>query len=565
MEAASYFQSFLPRYVRNDPELLTAFGLAAEQGSAPTGGILANATDEFVLERIASAKRGLQELRSLDESRTRGDESISKQILGWYLQTIAEGEPYCWHSYPVHSRGGLSDLFLSGISQQFPLLMIQGHPLYTRQDAFDYVSRLHAVTEKFEQVETALLERERRGLPAPALVLRKAIEAMESVVALPERDHPLLVNFRHKASLIKDLSEAERTALAQMVAAAMTESVYPAYGRLVRFCRELLTRAPDSCSLSTRRGGADYYGYLLKKYTTVTTSPEELHNTARREVERISEELRAHLGAAELRGALRSTASTDSEDALLEQAERCIQRASGYLGRLVHKAIAKPVKVSPMIAHLQAFAGQGYYEQPSCLTGGYGVFHLNVSKVRPNSETLQTLTAHETIPGHHLQAVYTYERSPSLPAFRSVLPFDGYCEGWAVYAERLLAELGFYEGDPRGELGRLQSDMQRSVRLLLDTGIHHHGWGAAQAAHTVREMVGDPEWLPEEIERVCIQPAQGAAYKCGELALLDLRERARTARGAEFDLRTFHHEVLEIGPCPLPLLEQVIGGGGGAQ
>ena len=149
-----------------------------------------------------------------------------------------------------------------------------------------------------------------------------------------------------------------------------------------------------------------------------------------------------------------------------------------------------------------------------------------------------------------------------MPAFRLALPFRGYTEGWAVYAERLVGELGFFDDDPAGELGRLATDLRRSSRMLLDTGIHGYGWTVREARETVQAMAGDVPWLEEEIERVCIQPGEGAAYKVGELALLGLRERARRAWGARFDLRQFHHRVLSAGPCPLPMLEPIVVGTG---
>jgi uncharacterized protein (DUF885 family) len=159
--------------------------------------------------------------------------------------------------------------------------------------------------------------------------------------------------------------------------------------------------------------------------------------------------------------------------------------------------------------------------------------------------------------------VYLYGRSPALPAFRLALPFRGYTEGWAVYAERLVSELGFYEDDPVGELGRLATDLRRSARLLIDTGIHGYGWSMRDARETLRTMIGDASWLDEEIERVCIQPAEGAAYKVGERALLRVRDRARRAWGASFDPRQFHHRILELGPCPLAMLEEIVVGIGG--
>ncbi|GLQ87906.1 DUF885 domain-containing protein [Dyella flagellata] len=549
---AGYFQNFLPTYLADDPELLTAFGLNTADG------LLSDATEHFVSRRIAKARQCLQDLQAFDGEQLSRDESQSKQILRWYLQSVVDGEPYSRHSYPVHSRGGLSDLFLSGIPQQWPLLMVHGHPLYTRQDAYNYLSRLHAVSGKFEQLQSAMLERDRQGHGAPALVLRKAIEAMEAGIAVPPHEHLLLVNFRAKLPVIKDVGDAQRGALTQMVAAAMTDSVYPAYRRLIEACRGLLERAPAACSLSARERGADYYRYLLRKHTTLSTPPEVLHALAHDETLRLCEAMRSRIGSVDLGGWQQHRARTSSQESLLDFAQSCIQRAGRYLDQVVPRPLAKPVKAAPMLGWMRAHAGQGYYEAPSCLTGGFGVFHLNLDKLMRDEAVLPTLTAHETIPGHHLQSVYLYNRDPVLPPFRGALPFRGYTEGWAVYAEGLLAELGFYENDSYGDLGRLETALRRSVRLLLDTGIHYHGWSVDEAGAQAKAMLGELSWLDEEIERVCIEPAAGAAYKCGELALLRLRELAKAKAGMAFDLRAFHHQVLEVGPCPLPLLDDIV-------
>jgi uncharacterized protein (DUF885 family) len=562
MEPSKYFQSFLSDYLDGDPELLTAFGLSGSNGHSATGGMLSECTDQFVLERVSKARSCLDVISGFDGTRMSDDESVSRRVLSWYLRSIVEAESHIPQSYPIHSRGGLSDLFVSGVSQQLPLLLIHGHSLFTRQDAFDYVSRLHAVPLKFEQVQLLLRERHARGLDTPALVLRRALQAMEAHVATPPQHHPLLENYREKLGVIRDLDEGERVSMLRMAASAIVESVYPAYGRLIETCKALLRDAPESCSLQLRPGGADYYRYLLKKFTTSDDAPEAMHAWARDEVMRVRDEMRVRLGRDDISRPDGGHADT-TDHALLMRAQQCITDATAYLEDIVPRVPDKPVRVEPMIASMQPFAGQGYYEQPSCLTGGYGVFRLNPSQCRDEAFTLKTLTVHETVPGHHLQSVYLYGRSPALPAFRLALPFRGYTEGWAVYAERLVSELGFYEDDPVGELGRLATDLRRSARLLIDTGIHGYGWSMRDARETLRTMIGDASWLDEEIERVCIQPAEGAAYKVGERALLRVRDRARRAWGASFDPRQFHHRILELGPCPLAMLEEIVVGIGG--
>ncbi len=561
MTPARYFSSFLQDYLDGDPELSTALGMSSATPQASGNGVLTECTERFVYERISRARACLETLAGFDEAAMSGDEVHSRRILGWYLRRIVDAEPYCLYSYPVHSRGGLSDLLLSGVSQQLPMLLVHGHAIFTRQDAFDYISRLHSVPLKLEQLQTVLSERHASGFRTPALVLQRAIQAMR-VHASANVDHPLLQSYRQKLGAVLDINEGERTALLQMAASAVAESVTPAYDNLIDTCSALLAEAPESCSLAVRDGGPGYYRYLLNKFTTTDTEPETLHVQARDEFERACDELRSFLGHADLGSLQRWAADLEtSEEALLSEAQDCIDKVSPYAALIVPGRSLNAVRVELMDACMRPFSGQGYYQPPSCLSGGYGVFRLNPDGCRSEPFALKTLTVHETIPGHHLQSAYLYGRTPALPAFRLALPFHGYVEGWAVYAERLVADLGFYEGDRAGELGWLTADLRRSTRMLLDTGIHYRGWSVAEARAKLHAEVGELTWIDDEIERVCIQPGEGSAYKVGELALLSARERARQSWGAEFDLVRFHHRVLELGPCPLAMLgESVVAG-----
>ncbi|GAA1691547.1 hypothetical protein GCM10009745_41110 [Kribbella yunnanensis] len=558
MKPEIYFNSFLRDYLEDDSELSTALGLGSRTGLVLGNGALTECTERFVAERISRARACLDTLDGFDEATMSRDEAHSRRLLYWYLQRIVDAEPYCLNSYPVHSRGGLSDLLLSGVSQQLPMLLIHGHAIFTRQDAFDYLSRLHSVPVKLEQLQAVLIERHARGFRTPALVMQRAIEAMR-VHATAGAGHPLLLSFRQKLGVVLDISERERAVLLQMAASAIAESVSPAYGNLIGTCVALVAEAPESCSLAVRDDGPGYYRYLLTKFATTDADPETLYLQAQGEFERACDELRSFLGHRDLCLSPRWASDLDtSAEALLAGAQACIDEISPQVARDVAGPLSHPVRVEPMDEFMRPFAGQGYYQPPSCLSAGYGVFRLNPESCRREPAALRTLTVHETIPGHHLQSVHLYGRAPALPAFRLALPFHGYTEGWAVYAERLVADLGFYEGDRVGELGRLAADLRRSTRMLLDTGIHHRGWSQGQARRRLHSEIGEMAWLDEEIERVCIQPGEGVSYKAGELALLSARERARKSWGAKFDLARFHHRVLDLGPCPLTMLGELV-------
>ena len=187
-----------------------------------------------------------------------------------------------------------------------------------------------------------------------------------------------------------------------------------------------------------------------------------------------------------------------------------------------------------------------------------GTFYANLRDVAETPRyVMRTLAYHEAVPGHHLQTAIAHELT-GLPIFRSLLPFTAYDEGWALYAERLAAEMG-YQNDPMDNLGRLRDEMLRCVRLVVDTGLHSERWTREQAiAYMMRETgMGEAETVTE-IERYIVDPGQALAYKVGMLKILELRERARSALGNRFDIREFHDQVLLNGALPLAVLERVI-------
>jgi uncharacterized protein (DUF885 family) len=202
----------------------------------------------------------------------------------------------------------------------------------------------------------------------------------------------------------------------------------------------------------------------------------------------------------------------------------------------------------------------GAYYQPAAMDGTRpGVFYANLRDLDELPKwSMPTLAYHEGVPGHHFQ-IATAQELTGLPQFRKLIPFTAYQEGWALYTEWLAKEAGWYEGNPFGDLGRLQGEMFRAVRLVVDTGIHAKRWPRQQAIDYMREKTGmaDKE-VTAEIERYIVNPGQACAYKVGMLKIQELRKRAQTELGAKFDQREFHNVVLKNGALPLEILEEQI-------
>jgi uncharacterized protein (DUF885 family) len=207
----------------------------------------------------------------------------------------------------------------------------------------------------------------------------------------------------------------------------------------------------------------------------------------------------------------------------------------------------------------EATAPGAYYQRPAFDGSRPGVFYANLRDMAEVPKFgMKTLSYHEGIPGHHFQIAIAQELK-GLPTFRSLLPFTAYTEGWALYAERFAVEMGLYQGDPYGSLGRLQDEMLRAVRLVVDTGIHYKHWTREQAIRYMVEKTGYVEASAvSEIERYIVAPGQACAYKVGMLKILELRARAEKELGPKFSLKEFHDTVLRHGAVPLDLLEDLV-------
>jgi len=198
----------------------------------------------------------------------------------------------------------------------------------------------------------------------------------------------------------------------------------------------------------------------------------------------------------------------------------------------------------------------GYYVQGTADGSRPGSYHVSIQGQWRTKYTLQTIVYHETIPGHHFQIALA--QTLDLPSFRNHLNFNAYAEGWALYAERLAWEIGLYDENPYGNIGRLEFELLRAARLVADTGIHAMGWERRQAQLYMDMTMGLPGQYSHEVDRYIVMPAQATGYKIGMIKMLELRQRAEDALGDQFDLREFHNVILGHGSMPLEILDNVV-------
>ncbi len=287
---------------------------------------------------------------------------------------------------------------------------------------------------------------------------------------------------------------------------------------------------------------------------------EEVHELGLSEVARIQAEMRAaaaemgypqDISLAELAERLAADSDQFQGEALLAECHRLIaeaERATGSFFGLLPEA-ERVIEPEPF------GSGIGYYLPPPLAGSGPGTFYTNPELPLP-AYLVPTYVFHETVPGHHLQGALA--RELDLPTFRRELELNGYAEGWAVYAEYLAWEMGLYEDNPLGNLGRLDLELSRAARLVIDAGIHAKGWSRQEAATYCEEATGRPASL-SAMDRYVILPGQGCGYTIGLLKILELRQKAMDRLGGAFDIKEFHDLVLGNGPLPLEILEKVVG------
>lgn len=516
--------------------------------------------------RLQAQAEGFRlELDQWDPEDLTVQQRLSADVLRWFLDDRIARGPFLFHEYPVRQMDGLHTLL--------PDFMLNIHRIDSGWAARSYVERLEGFGVALDQIGERVRFRERLGIVPPRFVLAGSRRQIAELVSPDPAEHPLVAHLEEALDGLPGMSDEERAALVDRARRAVEEVIAPAYVRLDLILAEQEQEASDEAGVWRLPDGDAFYRAALRSHTTTSLSPSDVHAMGLGEVERIQGEIRSALAgegvdATNLRRALVELASDgrhaypDSEEArgqiladygaILDDAQR---RLPALFGRLPQA----PVVVDRVPRFKEKGSAGAYYNPPSFDGTRPGVFWANLRAPREVVRYgMRTLTYHEAVPGHHLQIALSFEQT-SIPFFRRVIPFTAFIEGWALYAERLAAEQGFHP-TPLDRVGQLQAELFRAVRLVVDTGIHAERWTRERAIEWMLENTGMGEVeVTAEVERYVVLPGQACAYKVGQMKILELRERARSALGApagdpEF-LRGFHDAVLANGALPLEVLE----------
>jgi uncharacterized protein (DUF885 family) len=517
---------------------------------------LPSMTHKDLDRRAAHDRATLEKLKAIDRSELSPSERVSADMLARELSDRVADYDFGAYRIPLTSDSGFHTDFADLPNQM---------TFASAADYDHYAARLNAFPQYVGEEIALMREGLASGFTLPRIVLEGYDVTMTThIVASPEKS----VFFAPYKAFPPSVPAADRARLTEEGRKAIVQGAVAGYRTLAEFMRtEYLPRARTTISASLLPHGCDYYAHLVRAFTTLDVTPAQVHEIGRQEVLRIRAEMDAAMTKTGFEGnfaAFLNSLRTDprfyckTPKELLENASYIAKRMDGKLPTLFGKLPRLPYGVEAVPAHLAPkYTGGRYIPAPIGGTQA-GEYWVNTSSLdqRP-LYTLEALTLHEAVPGHHLQIALQQEMT-GLPEFRRFSEVGAFVEGWGLYAERLGLEAGFYQ-DPYSNFGRLSYEMWRACRLVIDTGIHAEGWSRNEAIEYLQTHTALSEHeVQTEIDRYISWPGQALCYKMGELKIRELRKEAQDELGTRFDLRAFHDAVLANGAVPLPVLEEQI-------
>ena len=573
-----YDKLFVELAVSN-PELVTQMGIPVLYDMYKDD--LSDVSDKKGWEEFEKMKSDYETLLSYDFESQSPENQLNTKILSYFLKDQVESEKYFYYGYPVNQ--------MFGVQSNLPSMMESAHRLEDESDVEAYISRLSKFGIKFDQVLEGLKLSEEKGIIPPQFVIDRVLSEMtgftgrkestdinvEVVDEDPVKSNILYANFNTKIDLIEGLTEEQKEAYKSQVENEVRTTVFDAYGSLITYFQNLKSKATTDDGVWKFPDGDAYYQYQLSSNTTTDYTPEEVHQIGLKEVARIKKEMlvilrnEGYSDTTKTIGEIVQAVNKEerflfqnNDDGRKEVIDRFNEILDEITGNLDNVFDVRP-KAGLEVKRVPEFKEEGsagaYYNGPAMDGSRGGVFYANLRDVSEVVKFgMKTLAYHEGIPGHHFQIAIQSELE-GVPIFRTIGLFTAYVEGWALYSERLAWEIGMYENDPFGNLGRLQAEMFRAVRLVVDTGIHYKRWTREEAIDYMVANTGMTTGeVVTEIERYIVMPGQACAYKIGMMKILELREKAKNELGDQFNLKEFHNVVLKNGAVPLSILEEII-------
>ena len=494
----------------------------------------------------------LMRLAAVDNTGFTAQENISRDLLLRHFTEDQEASEFKEWETPVNQ--------MDGIHTTYPQLVAQ-LSFTTVKDYDDWIARLHAIPKAFEQTERNMsIGVEDHRVP-PKYLLEKALDQVKELAHQKPEDSPLAQPLK---SFPASIPAAEQTRIKQEMLDAIGKEVLPAYLRFQRFMEVTYVPAGrEEPGISALPDGAKYYAFLLRRTTTTNLDADQIHKIGMDEVAKDEAEMLViakKLGFADLKS-FEADVKTNPKLKPTSR-EQILDAYRGYLGpmqaklpQLFGRLPKAGFEVAAVPDYLEKTSSDAYYEPGT--PDGSRPGRIRVNTYNPTGRNLcdaESIAYHEGLPGHHLQLSIAQELT-DVPEFRKFGGYTAYVEGWGLYAERLGKDVGFYQ-DPYSDYGRLQGDIWRAIRLVVDTGVHSQHWTRQQMVDYFHDHSAINETsVQSEVDRYIAWPSQAVAYKVGQLKILELRDRAKRSLGDKFDIRAFHDQVLDSGALPLDVLD----------
>jgi uncharacterized protein (DUF885 family) len=543
------FHDYWEDKLKHDPEFASAIGDMRYNDQVDDYSVAA------VNDGLAREQRLELRLAAIDPTGFTDQEKTSQELLLREFDLDEEGAEFKEWEMPVNQ--------MEGIYANYPQLAAE-LSFKTVKDYDDWIARLHAIPHAFDQVtDNMSIGMDDHRVP-PKTLLQKALEQVNQIANQKPEDSPLALPLKNFPASI---SAAEQARIKSEMLDAISKEVLPAYRRFARFLEvSYIPAGRDKPGIDALPDGAKYYQFLIKRTTTTDLTAAQIHQIGLDEVGKDEAEMLAiaqKLGFKDL-ASFRLSLKTNpnvhpaSADALIAAYKGYLAPMEARLPQLFGTLPKAPLEVATIPDYLAKTAPPAYYEPgtPDGSRPGH-LFVDTYNATHRNLYSVESITYHEGIPGHHLQISIAQETT-GIPEFRKFEEYTAYTEGWAFYSEHLGKDVGLYQ-DPYSDYGRLENEVWRAIRLVVDTGVHSQGWTRDQMVQYFRDHSNiDEPTIQSEVDRYIAWPSQALAYKIGQLKILELRDRAKKALGDKFDIRAFHDQVVDSGALPLDVLEQRI-------
>lgn len=502
--------------------------------------------------RLVARREQLARWNAIDRSGLNKSDRINYDIFGRILRDEIIDAEFEMYLIPISNRWGFHVSFPE-LPERVPLNSVEDYENYTAR-----LREFSRLTDENIDLMRAGIE---KGLVLPAVVLEGYKEPImahivedpaKSLLYKPFNEFPDRVAAEHR----ERLTTAGREAIA--------EHVVPSYEKFLKFMQdEYVPNCRGSIAASALPNGRDYYRHRVRLFTTLDVTPDEVHATGQSEVKRIRAEMDQIIKKVGFEGDFAAFVAylrkeprfyAETPEQLMKETAFVLKKMDGQLPKLFKTLPRTPYGIREIPAYIAPKTTTAYYQQPTGDGSQAGFYFVNTYNLKSRAlYEIEALSLHEAVPGHHLQLALQQELT-DIPAFRRFSPITAFIEGWALYAERLGLEVGFYE-DPYSDFGRLTYENWRACRLVVDTGMHYFGWTRKQAIDFMADNTGlSIHNIEAEVDRYISWPGQALAYKTGELKIRELRAKAEAELGDAFDLREFHEVVLGSGAIPLSVL-----------